>query len=34
MVSCVGWAPNGDWIVSCSNKDFIGRIWDVTTPMD
>lgn len=32
MVSCVGWAPNGDWIVSCSNKDFTGRVWDVTAP--
>jgi len=29
MVSCVAWAPNGDWIVSCSGKDFVGRLWDV-----
>lgn len=32
-IGCVAWAPNGDWIVSCSNKDkdFTARVWDVTT---
>lgn len=30
MVSCICWSPNGDWFLSCSNKDYIGRLWDVT----
>jgi WD40 repeat protein len=32
-IGCVAWAPSGDWIVSCSNKDkdFTARVWDVTT---
>lgn len=32
-IGCVAWAPNGDWIVSCSNKDkdFTARVWDVST---
>ena len=32
-IGCVAWAPNGDWIISCSNKDkdFTARVWDVTT---
>lgn len=32
QVSCVAWAPNGHWIVSGSNKDYVGRIWDVSFP--
>ena len=32
MIGCVAWAPNGDWIVSCSNKDKTARVWDVTHP--
>lgn len=32
QVSCVAWAPNGHWIVSGSNKDFAGRVWDVSFP--
>lgn len=30
MVSCICWSPNGDWFLSCSNRDNIGRLWDVT----
>ena len=28
----VTWAPNGDWIISCSNKerDYTARVWDVS----
>lgn len=28
----MNWAPNGNWIVSGSNKDYVGRIWDVSFP--
>ncbi len=31
-MACVDWAPNNDWIVSCNNKDYTGRIWDVSFP--
>lgn len=32
LVACVTWAPNGNWLCSCSNKDFAARVWDVTHP--
>jgi WD40 repeat protein len=27
----VCWAPNGNWLASCSSKDFTCRIWDVSS---
>ena len=31
LVTCVAWAPNGDWIASSSSKDHCIRIWDVSS---
>jgi WD40 repeat protein len=28
-ISCVAWAPNGEWFASCSSKDNCARIFDV-----